>query len=443
MSSIPSISTAVPRRRPLAPARGRAILGPLPPTKVNLAMAKPSQKPTSMVYRRFGRTELQMPVLTCGGMRYQQSWQDEPWDKITRESQANVEACIQRALAAGINHIETARGYGSSELQLGRILPALPRQDLIVQTKVGPQETGDEFLKVFDTSMARLRLDHVDLLAFHGVNNREMLDRVLKGGCLQAARKLQADGRARFLGFSTHGPLDVLLDAIASDEFDYINLHWYYMDQVNAPAVEAAYRHDMGVFIISPSDKGGKLYNPPAKLVELCQPFTPMAFNDLFCLARPEVHTLSLGVAKADEFDAHLAILPHLARAAEVIAPILRRLEAEKRRVLGAAWVARWQEGLPRFEQTPGELHLYHILRLWGLAKAFDMVDYGKMRYNLLGNGGHWFPGMKVDKLSAADWKRLPAAVAASPFAARLPAILREAHDLFNAEDRKRLSQSK
>jgi predicted aldo/keto reductase-like oxidoreductase len=49
----------------------------------------------------------------------------------------------------------------------------------------------------------------------------------------------------------------------------------------------------MGVFIISPNDKGGKLYDPPAKLVDLCPPLTPMQFNALYCLARPQVHTLS------------------------------------------------------------------------------------------------------------------------------------------------------
>src|SRR6185295_9173415 len=92
----------------------------------------------------------------------------------------------------GINHIETARGYGSSEMQLGRILPTLPRERIIVQTKVAPKATPQEFLETFETSMKYLRLDYVDLLSLHGVNNRQLLDWSLKkGGCLEAARKLQ------------------------------------------------------------------------------------------------------------------------------------------------------------------------------------------------------------------------------------------------------------
>jgi predicted aldo/keto reductase-like oxidoreductase len=129
-----------------------------------------------MKYRRFGRTELQMPVISCGGMRYQFKWQDVDPKDIPPDNQANLEATIRRALELGINHIETARGYGSSEMQLGRILPALPREKMIVQTKVSPKVTAGEFLQAFETSMRYLRLEYVDLLALHGINNRQILD---------------------------------------------------------------------------------------------------------------------------------------------------------------------------------------------------------------------------------------------------------------------------
>ncbi len=66
-----------------------------------------------MNYRRFGRTGLQMPVLSCGGMRYQHKWQDVAPQEIPPDNQANLEACIRRALELGIHHIETARGYGT------------------------------------------------------------------------------------------------------------------------------------------------------------------------------------------------------------------------------------------------------------------------------------------------------------------------------------------
>jgi predicted aldo/keto reductase-like oxidoreductase len=287
--------------------------------------------------------------------------------------------------------------------------------------------------------MGHLRLDHVDLLALHGINNREVLERALKpDGSLDMALKLRDQGRCRHVGFSTHAPLDVILAAIETDAFDYCNIHWYYFDQHNAPAIDAARAHDMGLFIISPADKGGQLYAPPPKLAELCAPLHPMVFNSLFCLARDDVHTLSIGAARPSDFAEHLNALPHLGRQDELLPPIIARLEAEAERVLGAEWVANWQRQLPDTDRVPGTVNLYHVLRLYNLSQAYDMVDFAKMRYNLFGNGGHWFYGNKVDQI---DWDKLPEALADSPVREQIPGVLRRAHELLNAGERKRLSE--
>ncbi len=394
-----------------------------------------------MTYRRFGKTELQMPVLTCGGMRYQQSWQDLQDNGLDEKIQANLEACIHRAFQAGITHIETARGYGSSEYQLGFVLPKLPRKEIIVQTKINPTDSESAFMETFDISMKNLQLEYVDMLSVHGINTMTLLKKTLKGGTLKAIRKLQDDGRVKHVGFSSHAPTNVILESIETGEFSYVNLHWYYFDQCNRPAIEAATARDMGVFIISPNDKGGKLYDPPKKLVNLCAPLSPMGFNDLFCLSDPCVHTISLGVAKPSDFDAHLEILPYLqerSKARKTIEPILERLHAEAVKQLGEDWIDHWQEDIPSVNEQPGGAPLYHIVRMYNMVKAFDMIEYGKMRYNLLGNGGHWFPGNKVDQI---DWDALNDRIKDCRFAGRIPEILRETHALLNAEDKKRLSQ--
>ncbi|HYG74133.1 MAG TPA: aldo/keto reductase [Planctomycetota bacterium] len=391
-----------------------------------------------MLYRRFGKTNLQMPVFSCGGMRYQQSWNDK--DKFTPENQKNLEACIHRSLEVGINHIETARGYGTSEEQLGHVLPKLPREKMIVQTKIGPEADPKKFNENFDKSMSLLKLDYVDLLAIHGINNEERLEWSLrKGGCLEQALALKKQGRARHVGFSTHGSLQVILEAIKDGRFEYVNLHWYYVNQFNWPAVELATKLDMGVFIISPSDKGGKLYEPSKKLVQMTDPLSPIVFNDLWCLTRPQIHTLSVGAARPTDFDEHLKTLQFLkpgVDAQAILKPIETRMQSELVKTLGEEWVKSWHVGIPEWNHAPGEVNIFEILRLRNFAKAFDMIEYGKMRYNLLGKADHWFPGNRADNLKGLDFSM---ALKNSPFAKEIPAALAEAHELMAGQEVKRL----
>jgi len=388
-----------------------------------------------MITRRFGRTGLDMPVFSCGGMRYQHSWVDKEADGITDEGQENLEACIRRALEVGINHIETARGYGTSEVQLGRILPKLPRSEMIVQTKVAPA-SAEEFRKTFDLSMRNLQLESVDLLSIHGINSRELWEETISpGGALEAARQIVHEGRATFVGFSTHAPCDLIEEIIESDVFDYVNLHWYFMNQTNWSAVEAATRHDMGVFIISPTEKGGCLHQPSEKLSSLTSPLSPMVYNDLNCLLHPEVHTLSIGAARPSDFDEHLKTLPLLAdgKGESLVKEIVDRLEAEFLKTNGHVMPSRWDTDLPPFEKVPGGINLQEIVRLWSLDRAFDMQTYGKLRYNLLGNGGHWFPGVNATEFDESAIKRI---------GAHLPSLLKKAHERFGDAPRKRLQQN-
>ena len=388
-----------------------------------------------MKYRRFGRTELQVPVISSGGMRFQHSWKGS--DSVPEDSQKRLEACVRRAFELGINHFETARGYGTSEYQLGKVIPSLPRHEIILQTKVPPFPEVEKFEKAFNKSLELLHADYLDIFSIHGINNRETLEQAKR--CYDAAERWRKEGRIREIGFSTHGSCGLIEDAIETDLFDHVNLHWYYIFQENWPAVQAARARDMGVFIISPNDKGGLLYRPSEKLMELTAPLHPMVFNGLFCLMHDDVHTLSCGISRASDFDIHMETVELLDRAHELVPPIVKRLEGAMADSLGEDWAESWDEGVPDWDEIPGQINARWILRLRNLALAYDMVEYGRMRYNLLDNGGHWFPGYKADKVGEMD---LAVSLSASPHARAIPGALEEAHVLLTGSEQRRLSES-
>ena len=391
-----------------------------------------------------------MPVFSCGGMRYQDGWTDKPLEEIDPETQVNLEATIDAALDAGTHHIETALGYGPSERQLGQYLPKLEREHLTLQTKVGVNADPDAFRAEILDSLDRLNMEYVDLFGIHGINNREKLEQTIRpGGCFSVAQQLREEGRLRNIGFSTHGGVGVLRDAVAFTDpetgrgFDYINLHWYYIYQETWPVIQDATARDMGVFIISPSDKGGKLYNAPEILRDLCKPLHPMTFNDLFCLANREIHTLSIGAARPSDFREHLDTLPLLTDPGKHLGPILERLEARYNEVVEPELRQPFHLGLPILDDMPGNINVGRIVQLRNLAKAFHLVEDGKMRYNLPVNAADWFPGQNSSPENLAKVRpELESLFKTLPAGPLLMQVLEETHELLFKAPEKRLSES-
>ncbi len=337
-----------------------------------------------MKYRRFGKTELNLSVLTLGGMRF------------TEEDGPAVTGILRRAIDGGVNHIETARGYGESEKLIGYAFQhGVDRGRIILTTKISPRQTYDDFMQTLDKSLTALGVDYVDILDVHGINTPELLKRATDGKeNWRGVRKAMDDGRVRHVGFSTHGPRQVLLDTVNTGAFEAINLHYYYFFQRHQPVVARAAELDMGVFIISPNDKGGMLFDPPARLVELCRPMTPMAMNVRWLLAQPAVHTLSIGSARPEDIDAHLAVADRSGPLTDEEREVFKRLESVWRDgPLGKDYCSQCYECLP----CPEKINIPEALRLRNLAVAMGMEGYAKYRYKMFGAADHWYQGAPGD----------------------------------------------
>lgn len=169
-----------------------------------------------MEYRRFGKSNLHLSVFSLGTMR-------------AIASRSNLRATVERAVSLGINHLETARGYGKSEEYLGAVLGTIkPKQQLDITTKLPPTAEAETMARWIDESLSRLQVNYIDCLAIHGLNTWEHLSWIESpSGCMLAVQRAIASGKVGNVGFSTHAPLEVIIAAINTELFAFVNLHYY------------------------------------------------------------------------------------------------------------------------------------------------------------------------------------------------------------------------
>jgi aryl-alcohol dehydrogenase-like predicted oxidoreductase len=172
---------------------------------------------------------------------------------MVRGDAADQERTIARAIAAGVNYFDTAVQYGDgqSETNLGRVLQALKPADVVIGTKVRlpPGETGrinDAVRTSLEGSLARLRLDRVDILHLHNpiteqgggpaLSVRQVLDEVVP-----AFERLRQQGKIRFLGITALGDTAALHQVIDARAFDSAQVVYNMLNPSAAGALPARY----------------------------------------------------------------------------------------------------------------------------------------------------------------------------------------------------------
>ena len=365
---------------------------------------------------RFGKTELQMPIVTLGTMRYQQTWGGNinDMEKIDAKGQENLLAIMRHAIKnLGINHIECARGYGSSELQTGAALQQLfkegevKREDLIIQTKINAMNPK-LFRETIEKSFAMLQVDYIDLFSFHGLNLQYHYDLIFNnpsGGenLMDIVNEYKAQGKIRHIGFSTHAQPKFIVKCIETDAFEYANVHYHAFGSYtasgggdfggNKEVVRLMKEKDMGIFVISPYDKGGRLYAPSKKLRSLTLPeFEPMTYGSMWLFGHQyfdeehaPIHTFTVGAARPSDLDESvIAALQFNANPTgylgqiEIVSERLRAAEIES---FGEQWVNSWWHGVPQCDTDNDMYQFGQIVWLHNVIKAWGMLDFAKDRY--------------------------------------------------------------
>ncbi len=196
---------------------------------------------------RLGRTGMMVSRLGFGGIPIQRDTEDE------------AVAVVKRCLDLGINYIDTANGYSTSEERIGKAV-AGRRNKVIIATKTGGRNR-EEVEKHLALSLQRLQTDYIDLYQFHGVNNQKHLDLILEpNGLLSAVEAAKKAGKIRHIGITSH-QIDIAKKAVASDIFETIMFPFNFVtDEAATELIPLARKHDVGFIVMKPL-AGGMLDN--------------------------------------------------------------------------------------------------------------------------------------------------------------------------------------
>ncbi len=194
--------------------------------------------------RPFGNTGIEVSEVGMGGIPIMRV---DDMDEAAR--------LVHHAIDRGINYFDSARGYKDSEAKFGLVMKDR-RDEVFLATKTQGR-TKEEALTHLDESLGALQTDHLDLWQFHDISTSERWEQVMgPGGALEAAKEAKAEGKARFIGITSHS-IPVLQKAIECGEFDSVlcvyNLG---INDTDEPVIKAAAAAGMGVAIMKPLSGG-------------------------------------------------------------------------------------------------------------------------------------------------------------------------------------------
>lgn len=205
-----------------------------------------------MEKRTLGRTNFQVSVIGFGGI---------PIQRVDKEMAIKM---IEETKEAGINFIDTARGYTISESLIGYGLEHCGRENFILATK-SMKRDYEGILEELNISLNNLRTSYIDLFQFHNVSTFEDLDFLMseKGG-LKAIKEAKQKGIIKEIGITSHSP-EILDKAMDTGEFATIQCPYNPVELQAEEIFKKANRLNIGVIVMKPL-AGGAIRNAALSL---------------------------------------------------------------------------------------------------------------------------------------------------------------------------------
>jgi uncharacterized protein len=230
-----------------------------------------------MLYRKMGKTNLDVSILGFGAMRLPMIGAKSELDSFNPNIPIDEEEAfkiVECAVENGVNYFDTAYVYhaGKSETFLGKALQK-HRSKVHIATKLptwNVQKTED-FQKFFEEQLSKLQTDYIDFYLIHGLGGPTWI-KMRDLGVLDFLDRLRADGRIRHAGFSFHDDLKIFKEIIDAYDWAMSMVQFNYYDQIyqaGKDGIAYAASKGLGVVVMEPL-RGGKLANKiPAEVQAL------------------------------------------------------------------------------------------------------------------------------------------------------------------------------
>ena len=212
-----------------------------------------------MEKRKLEKLGIETSLLGFGCMRFPTT----PDGKI---DEAEAERMMDKAIASGVNYIDTAYPYhnGESEPLVGKVLKKYDRSSFYLATKLPlwAVKSVDDAKRIFEEQLQRLQTDYIDFYLLHAVN-KEKWEEMKALGVVDYCAKLKEEGKIRYYGFSFHDDYEVFDEIIRYRDWDFCQIQYNYMDtEEQAGDKGYALAESLGIpLVIMEPIKGGSLAN--------------------------------------------------------------------------------------------------------------------------------------------------------------------------------------
>lgn len=207
--------------------------------------------------RELGLTGLNVVPIGFGGI------------PIQRLEQETVTAIIDRMIQEGINFIDTARGYTTSEALIGNALEGGKRKQFILATKSMAKDYASMKLDI-ETSLKMLKTDYIDLYQCHLVKDLDQYAQILsEEGAYKALLEAKAEGKIGHIGITAHSA-DFIKEIIMDMPFETLQFPYNLVERQGEPLFEMAKKRGVGVIVMKPI-AGGAIENGALSLKVILQ----------------------------------------------------------------------------------------------------------------------------------------------------------------------------